>query len=82
MSFLKELKIAVVNKDLEKLEKLSLAEPSFSSIDEAKEILKYIQEAKNILQEEKSKLSSNMQEIKKLQKFYSSKKSTRFDFKI
>jgi len=82
MSFLNDLKIAVINRDLETLKKLSSFEPDFKSIEEANEMLKYIVEAKKILEEEKKKLSSEMQDIKKIQKFYSSKKSGGFDFKI
>ncbi len=66
---LNELKVAVINKDLKKLEDLSRKNPSFSSIDEAKEFLKYIELAKGLLEEEKNKLSKDMAEIRKLKQF-------------
>ena len=69
MSFLNDLKIAVINRDLETLKKLSSFEPDFKSIEEANEMLKYIVEAKKILEEEKKKLSSEMQDIKKFKSF-------------
>jgi hypothetical protein len=82
MSFLNDLKVAVINKDIEKLKKLSDVSPGFSSVEEANEILNYIIEAKKILENEKASLSSQMKDIKKLQKFYTSKKESGFDFKI
>ena len=82
MSFLNELKIAVINKDLKKLEELSNKEVEFSSIDEAKEINNYLKEAKKIILEEKLKLNKEMQEIKKLQNFYNSHNDSKFNLKF
>jgi len=66
---LKELKVAVINEDFEKLQKISKKVPFFSSIEEAKEINFYINQAINLLQNKKNKISKEMQKIKKLQKF-------------
>ena len=82
MSFLNELKIAVINKDLKKLEELSNKKVEFSSIDEAKEINNYLKEAKKIILEEKLKLNKEMQEIKKLQNFYNSNNDSKFNLKF
>ena len=79
---LNEIKIAVINEDLEKLKELSKKEPSFSSIDEAKEIIKYINLAKKILKDEKLQLFKKMQEIKKLKKFNQENVKNGIDFKI
>ena len=67
---LRELKIAVINKDFVKLKELSFQTPEFSSLKEAKEYLAYIKEAIKLLNEEKLKLSKEMAEIRKLKKFY------------
>ena len=82
MCFLKDLKIAVINRDLEKLKRLANRNYEVSSIEEANELLRYVVEAKNILEEEKLKLKNQMNEIKKLKKFYESQESESFgDFK-
>jgi len=81
MSFLKELKLAVINRDLKKLEILSNSSPTFSSIEEAKEINTYIKEAVKILQEEKLKVFKEMEKIKKLKEFQNKQNKGSFDFK-
>ena len=70
---LNELKVAVINRDLEKLKSIAYKEPSYSSVKEAQEILSYIEMAKEILKEEKLKTFKEMQEIKKLKEYYSKK---------
>jgi len=82
MDYIKELKIAVINKDLEKLKELSNSSFSFKNIQEAKEVLALIKQATSILQKEKETLSHQMNQIKKLQKFNSNKESKNFDFKV
>ena len=82
MDYIKELKIAVINKDLEKLKELSNSSFSFKNIQEAKEALVLIKQATSILQKEKEILSHQMNQIKKLQKFNSNKESKNFDFKV
>jgi hypothetical protein len=80
-SYLNRLKVAVINKDIEKLKELVKEDISFSSIDEAKEINSYMQMAINLLQKEKEKISKEMQKIKKLQKFNMQNKEDLFNFK-
>jgi 5-keto 4-deoxyuronate isomerase len=80
-NYLDELKIAVINEDINKLKELVKKDISFSSIDEAKEINSYIQMAIKLLEKEKEKLSIEMQKIKKLQKFNIQNKKDIFDFK-
>ncbi|WP_457562165.1 hypothetical protein [Caminibacter pacificus] len=77
---LNEIKIAVINKDLKKLEELSRMTPAFSSESEAKELIYFINEATKILEEEKRKLSLEMKEIKKLKNFYNQNSSCAFDY--
>ncbi len=79
---LKDIKIAVINEDLEKLKELSKKEPFFSSLDEAKEILSYIDLAKKMLKKEKLKLFKEMQEIKKLKQFNQKEIKNGINFKI
>lgn len=81
MSYLNELKTAVINEDIEKLKKLLKDEISFSSINEAKEINSYIQMAIDLLKKEKEKLSIEMQKIKKLKKFNMQNKTDLFNSK-
>jgi len=78
---LNEIKLAVINRDLEKLKEISTKSPKFSSIKEAQEIESFIKKAIEILNEEKNKISKEMREIKKLQKFQTQKNSSTFDFK-
>lgn len=80
-NYLDELKIAVINEDINKLKELVKKDISFSSIDEAKEINFYIQMAIKLLEKEKEKLSIEMQKIKKLQKFNIQNKKDIFNFK-
>ena len=79
---LNDLKIAVINRDLKKLKTLSKEEVEFSSLKEAQEILSYIQKAQEILEEEKKSLLKDMDEIKKLKKFYHSSQKRNLNFKI
>ena len=79
---LNEIKIAVINEDLDKLNEISKKEPSFSSVEEAKEILSYINLAKEIIKKEKLKLFKEMQEIKKLKEFHTKETSKGISFKM
>lgn len=79
---LNEIKLAVINKNVEKLQQISNKEPCFFSIDEAKEILNYINLAKEIIKKEKLRLFKEMQEIKKLKKFNQKDIKSGIDFKM
>jgi len=68
-SYVNKLKIAVINRDLKKIEEIIALNPEFSTVEEAKEIQAYIKEAIKILEEEKKSLSIQMKKIKDLQKF-------------
>jgi len=81
MDFLKELKIAVINKDIKRIEKLADMSVSFNSLEEAEEINAYLKKAVELLKEEKTKLSSEMKKIKNLQKFTQDRKKETFSFK-
>ncbi len=76
---LNELKLAIINNDIGKIIEISNKEPSFSSIKEAQEILSFINKANEILKKEKLKLFNDMQEVKKLQKYYQEAKEDSFN---
>jgi hypothetical protein len=68
-NYLNELKVAVINEDIDKLQKLIDITPEYETIEEAREIVSFMREAIKLLQKEKNRLSIEMQKIKKLQKF-------------
>jgi len=82
-NYLNKLKIAVINEDINKLEELVNETPEYDTIEEAKEIVVFLQQAIKLLQKEKNKLSTEMQKIKNLQKFNSEKSDNTetFNFK-
>jgi len=82
-NYLNKLKIAVINEDINKLEELVNETPEYDTIEEAKEIVVFLQQAIKLLQKEKNKLSAQMQKIKNLQKFNSEKSDNTetFNFK-
>jgi len=81
MSYLRELKVAVINEDIEKLKSLLEKDISFSSLDEAKEINSYIQQAVNLLSRKKNEVFKEMQKIKQLKKFNTQNQNSFFDIK-
>jgi len=81
MSYLRELKVAVINEDIEKLKSLLDKDITFSSLDEAKEINSYIKQAINLLKHKKNEVFKEMQQIKKLKKFNSQNQNSFFDIK-
>jgi len=78
---LNEIKLAVINEDLKKLQELSNKEPSFSSLDEAKEINFYIKQAINLLICKRNEVFKEMQKIKQLKKFKINENRSYLDFK-
>ncbi len=66
---LKELKLAIINKDLEKIISLTNSSLEYKDIEEAKELKAYINIAKKMLEEEKSKLLKDMKNLKKLKEY-------------
>ena len=68
---LNELKVAFINEDIKKLEELSKKTPSFSSIEEAKEIQSLINQINSFLLSKKQQLLKDMQKIKQIKKYTS-----------
>ena len=68
-NYLNNLKVAVINQDLKKIEQIIKKEPVFESEDEAKEIQAYIKEAIKLFEAEKSRLLKDMQKIKQIKNY-------------
>jgi len=76
------LKIAIINNDLKKIEEYSNSTiPSFSSIEEAKEALSLVNQAKNILVQEKNILSKKLQALKQNKKYFQTTNTSTMNFK-
>jgi hypothetical protein len=68
--WINDLKIAIINNNLSKIKEYSNREvPKFSSIEEAKEALALVENAKKILQKEKDKIQIQMNQIKQANKY-------------
>ena len=68
--WINQLKIAIINNDLDKLVEYSKRViPSFSSIKEAKEALYLIQEAVNIITTKKNEIGIELNKLKESQKY-------------
>ena len=65
-----ELKVAIINNDLEQIKHISKREvPSFSSIQEAKVAMHWIAKARDVLIGEKNKIGTILKEIKRNTKY-------------
>jgi len=79
--WIKNLKIAVINKDLEKLEFYSKIEPPiFKDVEEAKKGLSLIKEAVKILKEEKDKIGRELQLFKQQKNYLQNSSYSTFSF--
>jgi hypothetical protein len=80
--WINSLKIALINNDLQKIEEYSNRElPSFSSIDEAKEALTLINQAKDILKEKQTIISKQLQALKQNKKYFQNNTSSIMNLK-
>lgn len=70
MSWVKELKIALIVRDFEKLEGILSSMPeNFSTLEEMDEALAYLEQVRTLLLEEKEKTREAMERIKKMRQF-------------
>ena len=77
--WLDELKIAIINKEYEKLDALCTSMPHFSGIEETIEAQALIKEALILVKDEKDKTGEFMKKIKKQSAFLSiAEDSTKF----
>jgi hypothetical protein len=68
--WINDLKIAIINNELSKIKEYSEREvPYFSSIEEAQEALLLVENAKNILQQEKNKIQIKMNQLKQTNQY-------------
>jgi len=68
--WIKSLKIAIINNDLNKIEEYSKRDiPQFSSIEKAQEALALITQAKTILENKKNEIAKIMQQLKQTKNF-------------
>ena len=81
--WIKSLKIAIINNDLEQIKRYSQREvPNFSSIEEAKKALNLINQAKEILIKEKNKIRKILKVLKKTQLYNDNfNQNNSFEFK-
>jgi hypothetical protein len=81
--WINDLKIAIINNDLSKIKEYSDREiPNFSSITEAKEGLSLIENAKNILQQEKNKIKLQMNQLKQANKYHQTTINTSHEWEV
>ena len=73
MKWLENFKRALIEKDFDNIAKLTESMPNFDSLQEQKEALHLINEAKKVVKEEKDKTLSQMQTIQKTKKFVQNK---------
>ncbi len=69
--YIKELKLAIINQDLRKMEELSSAVFESNDIDELKEAAAMISEAIKLLDKECLKTVENMNNIQKMKQYAS-----------
>jgi len=81
LEWINQLKIAIIEKNEIKIEKLLEKFPQFSNIEEMKSAAVLMQEAHKFLTEKRDKYASNLIKIKKQKEYinYTSNKSSSFD---
>ena len=68
--WINDLKIALINNDLEKIKSYSDREvPTFNSIEDAQEALKLIESSKKILKIKKEEINKKLNSLKQSQKY-------------
>jgi hypothetical protein len=66
--WINDLEIAIINKNLKQLVELSERDvPSFASLEEAKQALHLVEQAKNIIKTEQAKIGNMLNQKKKLE---------------
>ena len=68
-SWIDEFKLSIINKNYDKIEKLSRTIPHFKTLNESEEALALIKEANTIIQNEQQQILSQMEKLKKTKKF-------------
>ena len=68
-SWISKLKLSIINKNFDQIEKLSKNIPIFTTLKESQEALTLIVEANKILKNEQQQILSQMEKLKKTKKF-------------
>jgi len=71
-SWLNQFKIAIIDKDIQKMSELNSLMPKFETIEQIYEAQAYIKQAIQLITNQQSKLSENMAKIQKTKKFLNS----------
>jgi len=72
MSWINDLKIAVIEEDIDNITTIANSLPKFQDINDAKEALNLIREATKIIQNKKEETLDTMNKIKKTKAFLTS----------
>ena len=68
-SWVNELKLSIINKNITQIEKLSKNIPQFTTLQESQEVLALVNEANNLLRDKQKLILSQMEKLKKTKKF-------------
>lgn len=80
MSWLSDLKIALLERRLERIESLIDSMPEgFESLEEMQEALAYLELAREIFAGEKNRLSEEMERLRKMQRFLEGERHKRLN---
>jgi len=71
-SWLNQFKIAIIDKDIQKMDELNSSMPEFETLKQIYEAQAYIQQAIQIIMDKQSELRENMAKIQKTKKFLNS----------
>ena len=71
MQWINNLKIAIIDKDIIKIQKIISDMPKINDLDKAKEALALVKEAISIVEEERTKTIDEMNKIRKTKAFMS-----------
>jgi len=71
-SWLNQFKIAIIDKDTQKMDELNSSMPEFETIEQICEAQAYIKQAIQIIVDKQSELRENMAKIQKTKKFLNS----------
>ncbi len=77
--WINDLKIAIIEENINKIRKLIDSMPAFEKLEDMKEAFALIGEAKNIVEKHKKEISREMEKIRKSKKFLESEKENFYE---
>ena len=69
LDWLKKIKLAIINEDIEKIEALSNTIPKFNTLRESEEALSLIEQASQLIKKEQLNLKSQLEKIENTKKY-------------